>query len=210
MADLQPIARAFPNGGLMLKQDPALLDEKHYSELTNMVSVQEGNLTVRAGSKKLTTAATFSGASNIHSISSLHVTAEETDILYVGEGENIWSQVNGGNWDNVARGVAPAASAPAQQRFSAVSYSAGSSGLPFQYFACPSAMLKDNGMSPVTSGSLQNWGILPPTQPAQAALGAIVLLPASPNTDVVDSFAAGATLTRLNDVLVLAVSGSAP
>ena len=73
MADLQPISRAFPNGGLQLKQDPALLDESHYSELTNVVSVQEGNITVRAGSQKITRAdewkQDFDEASVIHSIS---------------------------------------------------------------------------------------------------------------------------------------------
>ena len=61
-----------------------------------------------------------------------------------------------------------------RQRFSAASYSAGSSGLPYEFFACPSQMLKDNG----TLSPLQNWGILPPTQPPIASLGPQQLLPA--------------------------------
>ena len=111
MADLQPISRAFPNGGLQLKQDPALLDESHYSELTNVVSVQEGNITVRAGSQKLTRAdewqQDFDEAPVIHSISALHVGDLGEEILYVGEDVNIWSRINGGDWNEIATGVAP-------------------------------------------------------------------------------------------------------
>ena len=68
MADLQPITRPFPNGGLQLKQDAALLDMAHYSELTNVVSIQEGNLAIRAGTHKITALSTFASASSIHSI----------------------------------------------------------------------------------------------------------------------------------------------
>ena len=212
MADLQPISRAFPNGGLQLKQDPALLDESHYSELTNVVSVQEGNITVRAGSQKITRAdewqQDFDEAPVIHSISALHVGDLGEEILYVGEDVNIWSRINGGDWNEIATGVAPS-DAYARQRFSAISYSAGSSGLPYQYFACPSAMLKDSGINPATaSPGLQKWGILPPVQPVQAALGAYTLLP--PDMDVVYNLAVGSDISRLPYMSVAEASGTVP
>ena len=206
MAEVQSLSRAFPNQGLQLKQDPALLSEAHYSELTNVVSVQEGNLAVRAGSQKLSSANTFSGASAIHSISVLNVGSTGDEIVYVGEGTNLWYQVNGGSW-NLGAATVATAGAYTRQRFAATAYSAGSSGLPYEYFACPSAMLKQSGSSPATG--LQRWGILPPSYPAVVALGAIDLLPAG--IDAIYSLATGATLTRIaTGVTITGVSGTAP
>lgn len=175
MADFQIITRPFPNGGLQLKQDPALLDEAHYSELTNMVSVQEGNLAVRPGNQKLTGSAAFvttvgtvsTTASAIHSIGALRIGSQGVETIYVGEGQNIWANrtTNAvlGNWAVVATGCAPTVTPGyyPRQRFSASPYSAGASGLPYEYFACPSKMLKSDG----TTAATQNWGIGRPFQP---------------------------------------------
>ena len=181
MADVQPITRPFPNGGLQLKNDVALLDESHYSELTNMVSIKEGVLSIRPGNQKITGLLSFANASAIHSIASLRIEvegsqAQATETFYIGEGQNIWAKnTTASGWTTVATSCAPTVSTGMypRQSLGAASYSAGSSGLPYEYFACPSRMLKDNGTLP----ALQQWGILRPSQPAIAEVGPSTLVP---------------------------------
>ena len=216
MADLQPITRPFPNGGLQLKQDAALLDMTRYSELTNMVSIQEGDLAIRSGNHKITALTTFASATAIHSIASLRIgpsviATQATETMYVGEAGNIWAYMLGapGSYVSVATSCAPTVNPGyySRQSFSAASYSAGASGLPYEFFACPSRMLKDNG----TMTSLQLWGILPPTQPPVTTLGSNTILPA--NEDMVAEVS-GSSLDRLSafgvGITVTAVAGTAP
>jgi hypothetical protein len=209
MADFQTIARPFPNGGLQLKKDVALLDESHYSELTNMVSIKEGQLAIRPGNQKITGLATFSSAATIHSIASLRIESkgsqtQATETFYIGEGQNIWAKnTTASGWTTVATSCAPTVSTGMypRQAFGAASYSAGSSGLPYEYFACPARMLKDNGALP----ALQQWGILRPSQPAIVGVGPSTILPA--NADLVHS-PGGGTLFGIGNIAT--ATGTAP
>jgi len=204
MADVTPITQPFSNKGLMLKQDASLLAPTQYSELTNVVSVQEGNLSPRAGNQNITTAAPFGTdyTGGPFAIDELITGSGAGTTLYVGTfGKGIFSN-GSGSFTTVA-------TAATSGQFSASSYNAGSSGSPYKYFATGSGNLKDNG----TLTTLQNWGILPPVIPAQAALAAITVLPqttASTTYDIVDTIS-GAVTTRLpTAVTVVTVGGSAP
>jgi hypothetical protein len=219
MADFQIISRPFPNGGLQLKQDPALLDEGHYSELTNMVSIQEGDLAIRPGNQKLTGTSTFittvstvaTTAAVIHSIAALRIGSQGVETLYVGEGQNIWANrttlATMSTWVTVATGCAPTVAAGyyPRQRFSGSPYSAGSSGLPYEYFACPSKMLKSDG----TTAALQKWGIDRPVQPAIIALGGQAggILPANADLIMVPG---GGILNGIGPTTITSFSGTAP
>ena len=220
MADFQIISRPFPNGGLQLKQDPALLDEAHYSELTNMVSIQEGDLAIRPGNQKLTGTGTFvittgtvsTTASAIHSIAGLRIGSQGVETLYIGEGQNIWANrttlTTMSTWVTVATGCAPTVAAGdyPRQRFSGSPYSAGSSGLPYEYFACPSKMLKSDG----TTAALQKWGIDRPVQPAIIALGGQAggILPA--NADLIISPGGGLLNGIGSPTTITSFTGTAP
>ena len=59
MPDIPQQTKIFPlnNRGVVSKRDPALLQEGQYLSLSNTVSLQEGNLTCRFGTKKLGTMA---------------------------------------------------------------------------------------------------------------------------------------------------------
>ena len=112
MADNQPVVVPFQNNGLILKEDPAQLPVGGYQELTNMISVQEGNLAVRPGSQQLTGTTSFSGGSVniIHSIAKLNGVVAPA--RYVGHGGDIWRSVAalpasgaGLNFTKVASGV---------------------------------------------------------------------------------------------------------
>jgi hypothetical protein len=155
----------------MLKQDPALVDEEHYQELTNMVSVQEGNLAIRNGNQRLTAPGELNAGGIAHTIDRL-VTSPGQSRRYVGQNDSILASNAalpasgaGMNFDTVATGCANPAAAYTAQRFESADFAAGSTGVPYKFLACPLRMLKDDGFS----NPLALWGILPPLQPARAS-----------------------------------------
>lgn len=218
----------FQNAGLVLREDPAALGPGQLQENTNMISVQEGALTLRTGNQRLTNTTAFGGGSValIHTITKLHSSA--TNARYVGEGANIWRTTaalpaSGASlaFSNVANNAANPSLGYPQQRFAGVRYNAGSTGAPYEYFACQQKMLKDTGafatdpsdQSNAQTGSLtvlsyqpgsddtrlQKWGILPPWIPAISTLDAITILPSSGAyyPDMVGHFG-GSTTSRIN------------
>ncbi len=245
MPDAEQQTKIFPlyNRGVVSKKDPALLRDGELIEASNIVSLQEGNITSRLGTKILGTMAvnlkpvhtiskftlnsqTFaiSGATNANPIEistdnphgwqsgfqigilgvngntaansvsgspwAITVTGPSTftipvagsgaytnggqatladgdaSIRYIGEGGNIWRTLNNyTNFTKVAQNVM--GSFDPFNRWSQISYSAGSTGNPFSYFCCAGAMLKDQGNAPF--GTLRTWGITR----ALAAAGAV-------------------------------------
>lgn len=177
----QPLTQPFVNKGLVLKTDPASLQTGEFQRLDNMTSVQEGALTVRNGSQRITDTTQYSGdtVNVIHSITKLHGTSP--DARYIGSAGDIYRSTTAipafGTampFTKVATGVAPSVAFPSQ-RWTGIRYNAGTIGQPWEFFACASKMLKDNA----TLSSLWNWGIVRPVRPAIATLDAVTILPAS-------------------------------
>lgn len=179
----KPEVAPFVNKGLVLKTDPASLKPGEFQILTNMTSVQEGALTVRNGSQRITDTSDYNSGDTvnvIHSIAKLHGT--NPDARYIGSAGNIYRSTTAipasGTampFTKVATGVASGSAAFPEQRWTGIRYNAGTVGQPWEFFACPSAMLKDNS----TLSALWNWGIVRPVQPAIAALDNITILPSA-------------------------------
>lgn len=179
---------------------------------TNMRSIQENSLTVRPGNQSLTNTSSvlppsspsFGGivVHEIHTITKLHTASQDyryvgTNDSYGGGTSNIWRATgalplsgagspSGANmaFTPVGFNTAPSTASYVGQRFSGVRYNAGSVGTPWEFFACPSKMLKDNGTLNSGDGTgdgtiIQKWGILPPTTPAIVTLSAVTILPSS-------------------------------
>lgn len=197
---LSPTLVTFANRGLVLKNQPGTLQPGEYQELTNCVSVQENSISVRQGNQALTSQpASFPGDSVgiISTITKLHTASQ--DYRYIGAAGattfgSIWRSTGalpafGANmaFTKVAFNVAPNITLGIDyiyQRFSGVRYNAGSTGTPYEFFACPSKMLKDTGTLNSGDGTgdgtiLQKWGILAPTAPALPTLDAVTILPGS-------------------------------
>lgn len=192
---LNPQIIHFENKGLVLKKEPSMLAPGEMSQITNMVSVQESSLTVRPGNQALTNASTSFGATiinTINTVTKLHTAS--ADYRYLGTADsgssNIWRggalPSSGANmsFTKVAQNIANPATSYIAQRFAGVRYNAGSTGVPYEFFACPEKMLKDTGT--LSSGDrsldgtiLQSWGILAPTAPALPTLDAVTILPGS-------------------------------
>ncbi len=75
--ELQNKKLYFQNKGLVLKEDPAQLQDGNWQEITNLVSSQEGALSIRTGSQRLTGTSSwaFGQVSLCHSITKLHAGA---------------------------------------------------------------------------------------------------------------------------------------
>jgi hypothetical protein len=160
---------AYPliNKGLVLKQDPSLLEPGQYSQLTNMATSIEGVLSVRAGTQELYQPLPVAHSYYLHTMARLVVPFATTQ-RYIGIGPNIYrsaSPVTTSGWAfaQVATGVATTATV-ALQRWGDADYGSEGSTLVFKFFACQNAMLKDNG----ALATLQNWGIVLPSYPATA------------------------------------------
>lgn len=183
--------------GLVLKLDPALLSDGQYSEATNIISIQEGTITQRPGSRRITDNTSFGGttAGVVVGIFKLHV-GPNLDYYYAG---------TDGDFGNIYRATGPIPATGASmaltkiaehcsadftvtftaRRFAATMYSAGSIGTPYIFFACPAKMLKDNGTIDNSGDGylnsdtlIQRWGIIPPTEPVFAQLDVLTILPA--------------------------------
>lgn len=246
MSDAQQQTKIFPleNRGVVSKRDPALLQPGQLLGATNVVSLQEGNICPRFGTRKLGVMAggamaphtvaklsivnqsfAISGATNATPIVittdnphgwltgfmvgilgvngntaansaagnpwTITVTGPTTfslntsigsgaytnggeatlasgdpSIRYIGEGGNIWRTLDDYvTFTEVAQGVM--GSYNPFTRWSEISYSAGSTGNPYAYFACPGKMLKDQGNSPFST--LESWGITPALAAASAS-----------------------------------------
>jgi hypothetical protein len=197
----------FANKGLVLKRDPGQLQDGELLEASNVISVQEGAITVREGNQRLTGGSSPSGSpqwSLINTISKLH-TGTGTDAWYVGNTNGIYrsngpipSSGAGMSFTQVAYDVASnSVSDYTKLRWTGIRYNAGTTGTPYEFFACPGKMLKDTGSlvsgdqynntpnsglpynyGPGSDGTLlQQWGILPPWAPCEAYLDAIIILP---------------------------------
>ena len=191
----QPQSFQFENLGLDIRREPSTLKPGEYPELTNFTSTQEGALTLRAGQQRLSSALSFNAEAIIHTITKMKMNAAQ-DARYFGAAGSIYRTTQalpasgaGLNGAQVAQNCAPVSLGQpyTRQRFGAALFNAGATGSPYEYFACPSKMLKDNGQLNSGDGTgdgtiIQKWGILRPGQPAIAALDAITLVP---NSDVV-------------------------
>lgn len=193
MADAKTTIVTFKNRGWVQKLDPASLDEGQYALLQNVQSFQEGTMSSRNGSKRLT-AASPAGVSStvfINSLAKLRIDSSAT-YRYFGHNTNLYrSGVSGydtaispGNslaaltFSTIATGV----SAAAGDRIAGVQYDSGPSGAPVVYFAGSAKMLKDDGV--IAAGSTPRWGIMPMDQAVVAAItGGIVVTAISNATE---------------------------
>ena len=157
----------------MLKQDPALIAQGFYQELTNLISPVEGNVSIRLGTQQLTA---FSAGTFLHSIGYLgeDETGAVNDTRYVGYGallQRTASTLHPGSsspmvFNTIASGISDTSKTLQQQRFQSIEVSLNTFGDAYIMFACELKMLKDNG----AFSSAQNWGIVPPVYPATANL----------------------------------------
>lgn len=212
----------FANKGIHLDRSSSELGPGEYSELTNLVSTQEGSLSVRAGNQRLTGPASFGGgpaSGVIHSLAKLRVSDDETQNKYYAGVSDVVYRANGplpaaGAGMGFATGVALAADIAAdytKQRFGAVQHNSGTVGAPSEYLACPLKMLTDS------QGQFTQWGIFPPTRPVIAALDALTYIDdtASPDhhKDLVRRSGGGspvATNDRIPASTVSSIVGTAP
>jgi hypothetical protein len=167
------------NKGLVLALDPRLLTEGQLQEATNVLSLQEGSICTRSGSTYVTNIP----PDLISTIRKLRVSDSDTsNPRYIGA-------LNGASSDIIRTkdyltyagpGIAVGDVADfMSKRWSMAAYSAGTSGDPWAFFACPNKMLKDKGKAPIAT--LPTWGILPAFGVATAvSSGAPGLLDTSP------------------------------
>src|SRR6201993_160112 len=167
MADSKQITIRFIDQGLVTKKDPAQLDEGQYPNRANVLSIQEGSITSRSGS--MVFPAVIHDVPAPHTIVKLS-TGGGDDALnprYVGQGRAIWRTTDYfGTITNVAFPVAPDPGTDVTKRWQMASYSSGSTGKPLAFFATPSKMLRDDGLSPYAT--LHDWGMKPAFGTAQA------------------------------------------
>lgn len=215
MAEPQVKVEPFQNRGLDLRKEPSSLAAGEYSVLTNVVSNQEGEMAIRAGTCRQSNSGSFSNESIVHTISKMHQGPGQ-DTYYFGAAGHIWrtSQslpVSGAALapTRVGNNAAPLGTAYTKQRITPATFNSGATGSPYEYFACPSKMLKDTGSLVSGDGTsdgtiIQKWGILPPVQPAVVTLDQLTILPA--NVDMVAA-AAGAMYDRLSTSINAAPTG---
>jgi len=152
--------------GVFTKQAPDLLKDGRYRRLLNVCSNQEGSLSSRTGIKKLGyLSSTLPLCYQIRKLSVF----PEANPLAPGSGNprylGIYTSGLAYNlyrtYDYTSATTALVASNTdtASKHWEMAAYSAGDSGDPWAYFACPTKMLKDRGASPYSS--LPNWGVLP-------------------------------------------------
>lgn len=217
-----PIVGPFQNRGLVLKVEAASLQVGQLAELTNMTSTQEGSINVRNGCQKLTDTTAFGGATLMHTITKFKQTAS-MDVRYFGESQDIW-RIAG---DLPAGGAGYGSHLPGSlnpsvkvafntsesvvfsgQRWTGVQFNAGATGTPYEYFACPAKMLKDDGTLTNGDGSpdgtlINRWGIIPPCAAAEADLDQITVLP---STDVISANGGSSATGRVSTTIASIVS----
>jgi hypothetical protein len=219
-----PVVVPFSVKGLVLKKDVAQLQDGELSEATNITSIQEGVITQRPGNRRVTAHTGWIRQTGPISLSLIHTinklrTSSTTDVFYCGNGGEIFRATGPlaptgatQTFHSVAGDCADVQATYDQQRFSLTRYNSGANGTPYAFIGAQRKMLKDTGFLNSGDGSgipttiIQRWGILPPTQPVQARLDQITLLPqngAGTPLAVVDNN------SRINTT-ILSVSGTGP
>lgn len=154
------------------KQSPDLLANGQYRSVMNVVSNQEGSISSRLGIKKV--GQISSGLNNCYFVRKLVVSNTEDPLVpstnprYLGvlttaPARNIYRTIDYVSTTLVVSG----ADSNAARHWEMADYSAGETGAPWAYFACPNGMFKDSGLAP--AGTLPKWGIQPACGSALAA-----------------------------------------
>jgi len=194
MPDPKPITIPFTNKGIVQRRDPSLLGEGEYVEIKNLVSIQDGALSLRPGATRMLAS---SPGSLIHTIKKFRLAAGLVNQkLYFGEGQDIWR----GPADFSAGFTKVQSALPDWGKFwTAQEYHAGSSGTPY-FFISASQMLKDTG----TLSTLQRWGILPALRPPGAAAQTVTAVDCLNASTLTVTFASGDLNTYKNASIVQA------
>lgn len=175
MGTAKELVKPYSNKGLQLKNDPGLLGDGYYQELTNLVSNVEGVLAVRRGALDLAQfnstsfgAGVFAVIHSIARIIPVFISTPSNTAIYIGIADSILfsnSSLSAGmTFSSAATGCCTPTDSIADQRFSTAQYALG--GLTWIFFACPLKMLKATGV--VSSIPTIRWGIIPPVIPAVA------------------------------------------
>lgn len=162
MADFKATTVPFFNKGIVQKVDPAQLRGGQLQQELNTTSLQEGAITIRGGTQRKN--GSFALAGVPHTIAKLHKTAgDANNYRYVGVGQHIYrgAATDTGPWTDLKN----LGSTAELVRWTSEDYAMGISGTPTKYIATNTFMLKDDGT--FSSGTIQNWGIVPPTRPVQ-------------------------------------------
>jgi len=157
------LAFPFDFQGVFTKIDPGSLQPGQLQEALNVTSIQQGNIQVRFGSKRLDTASGNLDA-GLHTMYKMALGgADSADLRYIGQGASI-TRVTGpySSYTDITTGYPISG-----KRWEGQAYSATSSGKPYFYFATPDIMLKDDGASSIA----HPWGIYPPALPAVLGFG---------------------------------------
>jgi hypothetical protein len=168
MADAQTKIFPFSNKGWVQKLDPAQLGDGQYQLLQNAQSFQEGTISSRNGSKRLTAASPASVSSTvfINSLAKLRVDSTHT-YRYFGHNTNLYRSGNSG-YSTIAPGnfldtltfvtIAAGLCSSASDRIAGIQYDSGPSGIPVAYFGGSAAMKMDDG---TRAAPALRWGIMP-------------------------------------------------
>jgi len=189
--------------GVWSKQSPDLLQNGQYRALNNIMSNQEGSISSRTGTKEVGQLTVTEPT--CYFIRKMCVSPGEDPLTpslnprYLGiltstNHRNIYRSLNYTAKTLVATDV----DANASRHWEMAVYSAGESGTPWAYFACPNGMFKDSGLNPYAT--LPKWG--------NAAAAGVVLASLVKGTDdvtsIVGSAMAGATLVWTGVIVTLA------
>jgi hypothetical protein len=170
MADSSVKMFPLASKGLVLGVDPRLMTEGQLQEAVNVTSLQEGSISTRSGS----TFVVEVGVSLTSNIRKLRILDNDSfNLRYFGALNGASSDIVR-TADFISYDLAGAAvtntSDFMSKRWSMAAYSAGATGNPWAFFACPNKMLKDSGVSPFTP--MKTWGILPAAGVALAVVAA--------------------------------------
>ena len=171
--------------GLTSKENPSLLPDGSFRNLSNCEVTQENSLSTRAGKKLLgSTAGIYCYMIRKAVIQPTNIQPQENPSLpslsprYIGIGDNtggdLWrtTTYGAGDFTEVASLINTNLADESRKAFSLAEYAAGETGGPWVFIASPNAMLKDSGANPYTT--LRKWGIIPAAgvATATAKLGA--------------------------------------
>jgi hypothetical protein len=153
----------FGLAGMVSNAAPELLTDGQYRYANNVTANQQGSLSSRTGPKKIGNLT--SGQPTCYHIRKMTVTPGENPLvpsvnprylgINTGSRRDLYRTVNYTTATAVATGV----DANSIAHWEMDPYSAGDTGAPWAYFACPNGMLKDSGLNPYTT--LPEWGIAP-------------------------------------------------
>src|ERR1035437_8821048 len=177
MADAKTTIIPFKNKGWVQKIDSASLDEGQYALLQNVQSFQEGTMSSRNGSKRLTSSSPGYLSTGIHSLAKLRLNSSST-WRYFGYGLDLYRSTAISGYSTIPPGnslaamsfstIAAGVSAVSGDRISGVQYDSGPSGAPVLYVAGTARMVKDDGVT--ASCSTPRWGVMPRDQAVVAAI----------------------------------------